>query len=119
MPRIKRGVSAHKRHKKVLRAAKGYYGARSRIFRVAKQAVTKAGQYAYRDRRVKKRMFRALWIQRINAAARECGISYSVFIDGLKKRNVQIDRRVLADLALNKKEAFHALAEKVKGSKAA
>ena len=119
MPRIKRGVSAHRRHKKVLKAAKGYYGARSRIFRVAKQAVTKAGQYAYRDRRVKKRMFRALWIQRINAAARECGISYSVFIDGLKKQNVQIDRRVLADLALNKKEAFHALAEKVKGSNAA
>ena len=119
MPRIKRGVSAHKRHKKVLKAAKGYYGARSRIFRVAKQAVTKAGQYAYRDRRVKKRMFRALWIQRINAAARECGMSYSVFIDGLKKQNVEIDRRVLADLALNEKEAFHALAEKVKGSKAA
>ena len=119
MPRIKRGVRAHRRHKKVLKAAKGYYGARSRIFRVAKQAVTKAGQYAYRDRRVKKRMFRALWIQRINAAARECGLSYSVFIDGLKKHNVEIDRRVLADLALNKKEAFSALADKVKGSKAA
>ncbi len=119
MPRIKRGVTAHRRHKKVLKAAKGYYGARSRIFRVAKQAVTKAGQYAYRDRRVKKRMFRALWIQRINAAARECGLSYSVFIDGLKKHNVEIDRRVLADLALNKKEAFSALADKVKGSKAA
>ena len=119
MPRIKRGVTAHRRHKKVLKAAKGYYGARSRIFRVAKQAVTKAGQYAYRDRRVKKRMFRALWIQRINAAARECGLSYGVFIDGLKKHNVEIDRRVLADLALNKKEAFSALADKVKGSKAA
>ena len=119
MPRIKRGVTAHRRHKKVLKAAKGYYGARSRIFRVAKQAVTKAGQYAYRDRRVKKRMFRALWIQRINAAARECGLSYSVFIDGLKKHNVEIDRRVLADLALNKKEAFSALADKVKGSRAA
>ena len=119
MPRIKRGVTAHRRHKKVLKAAKGYYGARSRIFRVAKQAVTKAGQYAYRDRRVKKRMFRALWIQRINAAARECGLSYSVFIEGLKKHNVEIDRRVLADLALNKKEAFSALADKVKGSKAA
>ena len=119
MPRIKRGVTAHRRHKKVLKAAKGYYGARSRIFRVAKQAVTKAGQYAYRDRRVKKRVFRALWIQRINAAARECGLSYSVFIDGLKKHNVEIDRRVLADLALNKKEAFSALADKVKGSKAA
>ena len=119
MPRIKRGVTAHRKHKKVLKAAKGYYGARSRIYRVAKQAVTKAGQYAYRDRRVKKRMFRALWIQRINAAARECGLSYSVFIDGLKKHNVEIDRRVLADLALNKKEAFSALADKVKGSKAA
>ena len=104
MPRIKRGVTAHRKHKKVLKAAKGYYGARSRIYRVAKQAVTKAGQYAYRDRRVKKRMFRALWIQRINAAAREFGLSYSVFIDGLKKHNVEIDRRVLADLALNKKE---------------
>ena len=102
-----------------MKAAKGYYGARSRIFRVAKQAVTKAGQYAYRDRRVKKRMFRALWIQRINAAARECGLSYSVFIDGLKRHNVEIDRRVLADLALNEKEAFSALAEKVKGSEAA
>ena len=106
MPRIKRGVTAHRKHKKVLKAAKGYYGARSRIYRVAKQAVTKAGQYAYRDRRVKKRMFRALWIQRINAAAREFGLSYSVFIDGLKKQNVEIDRRVLADLALNKKEAL-------------
>ena len=103
MPRIKRGVTAHKKHKKVLKAAKGYYGARSRIYRVAKQAVTKAGQYAYRDRRVKKRMFRALWIQRINAAAREFGLSYSVFIDGLKKHNVEIDRRVLADLALKVK----------------
>ena len=119
MPRIKRGVTAHRKHKKVLKAAKGYYGARSRIYRVAKQAVTKAGQYAYRDRRVKKRMFRALWIQRINAAAREFGLSYSVFIDGLKKHNVEIDRRVLADLAFNKKEAFTALADKVKGSKAA
>ena len=116
MPRIKRGVTAHRKHKKVLKAAKGYYGARSRIFRVAKQAVTKAGQYAYRDRRVKKRVFRALWIQRINAAARECGLSYSVFMDGLKKHNVEIDRRVLADLALNKKEAFSALADKVKES---
>lgn len=119
MPRVKRGVTARRKHKKVLKAAKGYYGARSRIYRVAKQAVTKAGQYAYRDRRVKKRMFRALWIQRINAAAREFGLSYSIFIDGLKKHNVEIDRRVLADLALNKKEAFSALAEKVKESKAA
>ena len=119
MSRVKRGVTAHARHKKVKAKAKGYYGARKNIYRVATQAVTKAGQYAYRDRRVKKRMFRALWIQRINAAARECGLSYSVFIDGLKKHNVEIDRRVLADLALNKKEAFSALAEKVKESKAA
>jgi len=110
MPRVKRGVTAHRRHKKVLKAAKGYYGARSRIFRVANQAVTKAGQYAYRDRKVKKRMFRALWIQRINAGARENGLSYSRFIDGLKKQNIELDRRVLADLAIHDKEAFAALA---------
>ena len=114
MPRVKRGVTAHRRHKKVLKQAKGYYGARSRVFRVAKQAVTKAGQYAYRDRKVRKRMFRALWIQRINAAAREHGLSYSRMIDGLKKADVEIDRRVLADLAVHEKEAFAALAEKVK-----
>ena len=99
--------------------AKGYYGARSRVFRVAKQAVTKAGQYAYRDRKVKKRMFRGLWIQRINAAAREHGISYSRMIDGLRKQNIEIDRRVLADLAVNEKEAFAALAEKAKAVMAA
>ena len=119
MPRVKRGVVASRRHKKVLKSAKGYYGARSRVFRVAKQAVTKAGQYAYRDRKVKKRMFRALWIQRINAAARECGLSYSRMIDGLKKQDIEIDRRVLADLALNEKEAFAALAEKAKAAHAA
>lgn len=119
MPRVKRGVTAHKRHKKIMKAAKGYYGARSRVFRVAKQAVTKAGQYAYRDRKVKKRMFRGLWIQRINAAAREHGISYSRMIDGLKKQNIDIDRRVLADLAVNEKEAFAALAEKAKAAVAA
>jgi len=119
MPRVKRGVTAHKRHKKILKAAKGYYGARSRTIRVAKQAVTKAGQYAYRDRKVKKRMFRGLWIQRINAAARECGLSYSRLIDGLKKSNVEIDRRVLADLAVNEKEAFAALAEQAKAAVAA
>ncbi|MDA0978067.1 MAG: 50S ribosomal protein L20 [Proteobacteria bacterium] len=119
MPRVKRGVTAHARHKKVLKAAKGYSGARSRVFRVAKQAVTKAGQYAYRDRKVKKRMFRALWIQRINAAAREHGLSYSRMIDGLKKQDIEIDRRVLADLAMNEKEAFAALAEKVKSASAA
>lgn len=114
MPRVKRGVTAHRRHKKVLKLAKGYYGARSRVYRVAKQAVTKAGQYAYRDRKVRKRMFRSLWIQRINAAARECGLSYSRLIDGLNKQNIEIDRRVLADLAVHEKEAFAALAEKAK-----
>lgn len=119
MPRVKRGVTAHRRHKKVLKAAKGYYGARSRVFRVAKQAVTKAGQYAYRDRKVRKRMFRSLWIQRINAAAREHGLSYSRMIDGLKKQNIEIDRRVLAELAVNEKEAFAALAEKARSAVAA
>ena len=119
MPRVKRGVTAHRRHKKVLKQAKGYYGARSRIYRVAKQAVTKAGQYAYRDRKVKKRMFRGLWIQRINAAAREHGISYSRMIAGLKQQNIKIDRRVLADHAVHEKEAFAALAAKAKESLAA
>lgn len=116
MPRVKRGVTAGRRHKDILKKAKGYYGARSRVFRVAKQAVTKAGQYAYRDRKVRKRMFRGLWIQRINAAAREHGLSYSRLIDGLHKQNVQVDRRVLADLAVNEKEAFAALAEKAKAA---
>ena len=119
MPRVKRGVTAHRRHKKVLKAAKGYYGARSRVFRVAKQAVTKAGQYAYRDRKVKRRMFRGLWIQRINAAAREHDLSYSRLISGLKKSNIDIDRRVLAELALNEEAAFAALAEKAKEALAA
>ena len=119
MPRVKRGVTARRRHKKVLKQAKGYYGARSRVFRVAKQAVTKAGQYAYRDRKVRKRMFRGLWIQRINAAAREHGISYSRMINGLKKQNIEIDRRVLADLAIHETEAFAALAEKAKSALAA
>lgn len=119
MPRVKRGVAAHRRHKKILKAAKGYYGARSRVFRVAKQAVTKAGQYAYRDRKVKKRVFRGLWIQRINAAAREHGLSYSRLINGLKKSNIDIDRRVLAELALNEEAAFAALAEKAKEALAA
>jgi large subunit ribosomal protein L20 len=119
MPRVKRGVTAHRRHKKILKAAKGYYGARSRVFRVAKQAVTKAGQYAYRDRKVKKRMFRGLWIQWINVAAREHGLSYSRMIDGLKKSNIEIDRRVLAELALNEEAAFAALAEKAKEALAA
>jgi large subunit ribosomal protein L20 len=119
MPRVKRGVQAHNRHKKVMKQAKGYYGARSRVYRVAKQAVTKAGQYAYRDRKVKKRMFRGLWIQRINAAARECGMSYSRMIHGLGVAGIEIDRRVLADLAIHEKEAFALLAEKAKAAVAA
>ncbi len=114
MPRVKRGVTAHRRHKKILKQAKGYYGARSRVFRVAKQAVIKAGQYAYRDRRQRKRQFRALWIARINAEARNNDMSYSRFIAGLKKANVEIDRKVLADLAVFEKPAFAALAERAK-----
>ena len=116
MARVKRGVVAKARHKRVLRKAKGYYGARSKIFRVAKQAVTKAGQYAYRDRRQRKRQFRILWIARINAAARINGLSYSRFINGLKHADVEIDRKVLADLAVNDAEAFGALAERAKAS---
>ena len=119
MARIKRGVVANRRHKKVLKEAKGYYGARSRVFRAAKQAVIKAGQYAYRDRRAKKRLFRALWITRINAQARENGISYSQLIAGLKKANIEIDRRVLADLAVHDKSAFTAIADQAKASLAA
>ena len=116
MPRVKRGVTAHAKHKKVLDEAKGYYGARSKVYRVAKQAVIKAGQYAYRDRRQKKRQFRALWIARINAGARENGISYSRMMDGLKKAGVEIDRKMLADLAIFDKPAFSALAEQAKAS---
>ncbi|ARU58266.1 MAG: 50S ribosomal protein L20 [Pseudomonadales bacterium] len=116
MPRVKRGVNARRRHKKVLKQAKGYYGARSRVFRVAKQAVIKAGQYAYRDRRQRKRQFRALWIARINAGARLNGLSYSRLIAGLKKANVEIDRKVLADLAMNEQHAFAAVVEKAKAA---
>ena len=116
MPRVKRGVTARARHKKVIKLAKGYRGMRRNVYRVAVQAVTKAGQYAYRDRRQRKRQFRALWIARINAAARECGLSYSRFINGLKKAAVEIDRKVLADLAVYDKVAFGALAEKAKAS---
>jgi large subunit ribosomal protein L20 len=116
MPRVKRGVTAHARHKKVLDKAKGYYGARSKVFRVAKQAVTKAGQYAYRDRRQRKRQFRALWVARINAAARENGMSYSRLIDGLNKANIEVDRKVLADLAVFDAAGFSALTEKAKAS---
>ena len=119
MARITRGVVANRRHKKILKEAKGYYGARSRVFRVAKQAVIKAGQYAYRDRRVKKRVFRALWITRINAQARESGITYSQLIAGLKKANIEIDRRVLADLAVHDKPAFSAIVDPAKASLAA
>lgn len=116
MARVKRGVTAHARHKKVLKAAKGYYGARSRTFRTAVQAATKAGQYAYRDRRQKKRQFRALWIVRINAAARQHDLSYSQLINGLKKANIVIDRKVLSDLAINDKVAFQAIAEQAKAA---
>jgi len=116
MPRVKRGVTAHARHKKVLKEAKGYYGARSKVYRVAKQAVIKAGQYAYRDRRQKKRQFRALWIVRINAAAREHGLSYSRFIKGLKQAGVEMDRKVLADIAYHDKEGFAVLAEQAKAA---
>jgi len=116
MARVKRGVVAHRRHKKVLKQAKGYYGARSRIFRVAKQAVTKAGQYAYRDRRQRKRQFRALWITRINAQSRANGLSYSRLINGLKKAEIGLDRRVLADLAVHDKSAFSAIVEQAKAA---
>ena len=116
MPRVKRGVTARARHKKVMNAAKGYYGARSRVYRVAVQAVTKAGQYAYRDRRQKKRQFRQLWVARINAAARQNGLSYSRFINGLKKASIEIDRKILADIAVHDKGTFTALVEKAKAA---
>lgn len=116
MARVKRGVQAHARHKKVLDEAKGYYGARRKIYRVAKQAVIKAGQYSYRDRRQRKRQFRSLWIVRINAAARLHGLSYSRLIDGLNKAEVEVDRKVLADLAVHDLAAFGVLAEKAKAS---
>ncbi|UTA49555.1 50S ribosomal protein L20 [Simiduia sp. 21SJ11W-1] len=116
MARVKRGVVARRSHKKVLKAAKGYYGARSRVFRVAKQAVIKAGQYAYRDRKVKKRNFRALWITRINAQSRAEGLSYSKLIAGLKKANIALDRRVLADIAVHDKATFATIVEKAKAA---
>lgn len=114
MSRVKRGVQAHRRHKKILKQAKGYYGARSRVFRVAKQAVIKAGQYAYRDRRQRKRQFRALWIARINAGARQNGLSYSRLMAGLRKSTVDLDRKVLADLAIHDKIVFGKLVEQAK-----
>jgi large subunit ribosomal protein L20 len=114
MPRVKRGVTAHARHKKVLKQAKGYYGARSRVYRVAFQAVIKAGQYAYRDRRQRKRQFRQLWIARINAASRMNGLSYSRLIAGLRKASIEIDRKILADIAVYDKAAFTAIVAKAK-----
>lgn len=116
MPRVKRGVTTGKRHKKVLKAAKGYYGARSRVYRVAKQAVIKASQYAYRDRKQRKRQFRQLWIARINAAARLNGITYSVLIAGLKKASINIDRKILADLAVFDPKAFGKIVQQVKAA---
>ena len=114
MSRVKRGVTGHARHKKVLKAAEGYYGRRKSTIRIAKQAVEKAGQYAYRDRRVKKRNFRALWIQRINAAVRDYGLTYGRFIDGLSKAEVAVDRKVLSDLAITEPAAFAALVAQAK-----
>lgn len=119
MPRVKRGVQARARHKKILNQAKGYRGRRKNVYRVAKEAVMKAGQYAYRDRRQKKRQFRALWIARINAASRECGLTYSRFMNGLKKAAIEVDRKVLADMAVFDKAAFAKLAESAKASLAA
>lgn len=116
MSRVKRGVTNHARHKKVLKAAEGYYGRRKNTIRIAKQAVEKAGQYAYRDRRVKKRNFRALWIQRINAAVRDHGLTYGRFIDGLSKAEVAVDRKVLSDLAITQPEAFGVLVAKAKAA---
>lgn len=119
MPRVKRGVQARARHHKVLKQAKGYRGARRKLFKTAKQAVDRAGQYAYRDRRQRKRQFRSLWIVRINAAARENGLSYSRLIDGLNRADIALDRKVLADLAVHDKPAFTVLAEKAKSALAA
>ena len=114
MPRVNRGVTARARHKKIIALAKGYRGRRKNVYRIAKQAVMKAGQYAYRDRRQKKRQFRSLWIARINAAAREVGLKYSTFMNGLKKAQIEVDRKVLADLAVFDKPAFAALAVQAK-----
>ena len=119
MPRVKRGVTARARHKKVIAKAKGYRGRRGNVFRIAKQAVMRAGQYAYRDRRNKKRVFRALWITRINAASREHGLTYSVFINGLKRASIGLDRKVLADMAVMDKPAFAAIVNQVKATIAA
>jgi len=119
MARVKRGVTSKKRHKKVLKAARGYYGARSRTYKVAKQAVQRAGQYAYRDRKQRKRQFRALWIVRINAGARQCGITYSRLIAGLAKAEIAVDRKMLAELAVFDMPAFEAIAARAKEALAA
>ncbi len=119
MARVKRGVTSHAKHKKTLRAAKGFYGRRKNTIRAAKAAVDRSMQYATRDRRAKKRVFRALWIQRLNAAVREQGLTYSCFIDGLAKAGVEIDRKVLAELAITQPEAFRAVVEKAKGARPA
>jgi large subunit ribosomal protein L20 len=116
MPRVKRGVTAHAAHKKVIKRAKGFRGRRGNVFRIANEAVMRAGQYAYRDRRRKKRDFRSLWIIRINAAVRELGLSYSVFMNGLKKAQIEVDRKVLADLAVTDKPAFAQFVEKARAS---
>ncbi len=118
MPRVKRGVTARARHKKLIAQAKGYRGRRNNVFKIAKEAVMKAGQYQYRDRRNKKREFRALWIARINAAVRELGMTYSVFMNGLRKAEIEVDRKVLADLAVHDKAAFTKIAEQAKASRA-
>lgn len=114
MARVKRGVTAHAKHKKVLKKAKGYYGRRKNTIRVARQAVEKAGQYAYRDRKVRKRNFRSLWIQRINAAAREHGLTYARLVDGLNKAGIEVDRKVLSDIAIHEPQAFEAMVAKAK-----
>ena len=116
MARVKRGVTAKARHRKILNQAKGYYNARRKVFRAAKQAVIKAGQYAFRDRKRKKRTYRALWIQRLNAAVRPFGLTYSRFIDGLNKSGLVIDRKVLSDLAITEPASFQAIVEKVKAA---
>ena len=116
MPRVKRGVTAHARHKKILKLAKGFRGRRKNVYRIAKQAVMKAGQYAYRDRRTRKRVFRQLWIARINAASRGLGVTYSKFMAGLKKANIDIDRKVLSDMAIHDPAAFASIVDKVKAA---
>ena len=119
MARVKRGVTAHAKHKKIFKAAKGYYGRRKNTIRIAKQAVEKANQYAYRDRKRRKRTFRALWIQRLNAAVRPFGLNYSKFIDGLARSGIMVDRKVLSDLAIREPAAFQAIVEKAKSALAA